>query len=89
MSLAAVPRGRLPSCYDGASNNSSRVLVLDACRPVALPNMRVVAARLGGLVQRRGFASTARRLDSYGFVGLGQMVSISMSCLNINMAEQC
>ncbi|PNY27166.1 3-hydroxyisobutyrate dehydrogenase [Tolypocladium capitatum] len=35
--------------------------------------MRVVAARLGGFVQRRGFAATARRLDSYGFVGLGQM----------------
>ncbi|KND92052.1 putative 3-hydroxyisobutyrate dehydrogenase, mitochondrial [Tolypocladium ophioglossoides CBS 100239] len=35
--------------------------------------MRAVAARLGGFVPRRGFASSARRLDSYGFVGLGQM----------------
>ncbi|GAB0132436.1 hypothetical protein EsDP_00000873 [Epichloe bromicola] len=35
--------------------------------------MRVVTARLGGLVQTRGFASTARRLDKYAFVGLGQM----------------
>ncbi|KAF6834558.1 3-hydroxyisobutyrate dehydrogenase [Colletotrichum plurivorum] len=26
------------------------------------------------LVQRRGFATTPRRLDSYGFIGLGQMV---------------
>ncbi|OLN87384.1 putative 3-hydroxyisobutyrate dehydrogenase, mitochondrial 2 [Colletotrichum chlorophyti] len=25
------------------------------------------------LVQRRGFATTSRRLDSYGFIGLGQM----------------
>ncbi|KPM45373.1 hypothetical protein AK830_g1151 [Neonectria ditissima] len=30
-------------------------------------------ARLGSLVLRRGFASTARRLDNYAFVGLGQM----------------
>ncbi|KAH7134330.1 NAD binding domain of 6-phosphogluconate dehydrogenase-domain-containing protein [Dactylonectria macrodidyma] len=29
--------------------------------------------RLGSLVLRRGFASTARRLDNYAFVGLGQM----------------
>ncbi|EFY97405.1 hypothetical protein MHUMG1_03860 [Metarhizium humberi] len=35
--------------------------------------MRLVGARLGGLVQRRGFASTAGRLDHYAFVGLGQM----------------
>lgn len=38
--------------------------------------MRLVGARLGGLVQRRGFASTAGRLDHYAFVGLGQMVSL-------------
>ncbi|KAI5463494.1 NAD binding domain of 6-phosphogluconate dehydrogenase-domain-containing protein [Mariannaea sp. PMI_226] len=30
-------------------------------------------ARLGSMVLRRGFASTARRLDNYAFVGLGQM----------------
>lgn len=35
--------------------------------------MRVVTTRLGGAVQRRGFASTARRLDNYAFIGLGQM----------------
>ncbi|UNI13247.1 3-hydroxyisobutyrate dehydrogenase [Purpureocillium takamizusanense] len=50
-------------CRDG-----SRVQVV-----ITQPNMRVAATRLGGLVQRRGFASTARRLDTYGFVGLGQM----------------
>lgn len=27
----------------------------------------------GSFVQRRGFACTARRLDNYGFIGLGQM----------------
>lgn len=37
------------------------------------PNMRVVTTHLGGLVQTRGFASTARRLNNYAFVGLGQM----------------
>ncbi|KAH7150467.1 NAD binding domain of 6-phosphogluconate dehydrogenase-domain-containing protein [Dactylonectria estremocensis] len=31
------------------------------------------STRLGSLVLRRGFASTARRLDNYAFVGLGQM----------------
>ncbi|KAL6694123.1 NAD binding domain of 6-phosphogluconate dehydrogenase domain-containing protein [Trichoderma pleuroticola] len=35
--------------------------------------MRVAATRLGSLVQRRGFASTSRRLDNYAFIGLGQM----------------
>ncbi|KAK1993640.1 3-hydroxyisobutyrate dehydrogenase [Colletotrichum falcatum] len=29
--------------------------------------------RTARLVQRRGFATTARRLESYGFIGLGQM----------------
>lgn len=37
--------------------------------------------RVGGLVQRRGFASTARRLDHYAFVGLGQMVSEGLAIL--------
>jgi hypothetical protein len=32
------------------------------------------STRLGSLVLRRGFASSARRLDNYGFIGLGQMV---------------
>ncbi|KAJ3518737.1 hypothetical protein NM208_g14404 [Fusarium decemcellulare] len=31
------------------------------------------STRLGSLVLRRGFASSARRLDNYAFVGLGQM----------------
>ncbi|KAF7559629.1 hypothetical protein G7046_g4518 [Stylonectria norvegica] len=31
------------------------------------------STRLGSLVLRRGFASSASRLDRYGFVGLGQM----------------
>ncbi|PHH80358.1 hypothetical protein CDD80_1803 [Ophiocordyceps camponoti-rufipedis] len=35
--------------------------------------MRLACLRLAASVQRRGFASTARRLDSYAFVGLGQM----------------
>lgn len=36
--------------------------------------MRVAATRLAGaFVQRRGFACSARRLDNYAFVGLGQM----------------
>ncbi|PQK08328.1 hypothetical protein BB8028_0001g04050 [Beauveria bassiana] len=36
--------------------------------------MRLAAAQmLRGVVQRRGFATTARRLDSYAFIGLGQM----------------
>ncbi|KAK5988077.1 putative 3-hydroxyisobutyrate dehydrogenase [Cladobotryum mycophilum] len=35
--------------------------------------MRVAATRLGSLVQRRGFASSQRRLDNYAFIGLGQM----------------
>ncbi|KHN93765.1 3-hydroxyacid dehydrogenase/reductase [Metarhizium album ARSEF 1941] len=38
--------------------------------------MRLVAARLAGLAQRRGFASTPRRQDHYAFVGLGQMVGL-------------
>jgi hypothetical protein len=32
--------------------------------------------RLGSFVLRRGFASSARRLDNYGFIGLGQMVCV-------------
>lgn len=37
--------------------------------------MRTVAAQmLRGAAQRRGFATTPRRLDNYAFVGLGQMV---------------
>ncbi|TQW00492.1 hypothetical protein V2A60_001571 [Cordyceps javanica] len=36
--------------------------------------MRLVAAQmLRGAAQRRGFATTPRRLDNYAFVGLGQM----------------
>lgn len=36
--------------------------------------MRVAATRLAaGFTQRRGFACSARRLDNYAFVGLGQM----------------
>ncbi|OAA49034.1 3-hydroxyacid dehydrogenase/reductase [Beauveria brongniartii RCEF 3172] len=36
--------------------------------------MRLAAAQmLRGAVQRRGFATTARRLDNYAFIGLGQM----------------
>ncbi|KAI6778482.1 3-hydroxyisobutyrate dehydrogenase-like protein [Emericellopsis cladophorae] len=36
--------------------------------------MRVLAAAVSrSFVQRRGFASTTRRLDNYAFVGLGQM----------------
>ncbi|KAK2675712.1 hypothetical protein RAB80_007897 [Fusarium oxysporum f. sp. vasinfectum] len=31
------------------------------------------STRLGSLMLRRGFASSARRLDNYGFIGLGQM----------------
>lgn len=41
--------------------------------------MRVAVTRLGGLVQRRGFASTSRRLDNYAFIGLGQMVSFLLN----------
>lgn len=35
----------------------------------------VVAQIVRGAAQRRGFATTPRRLDNYAFVGLGQMVS--------------
>jgi hypothetical protein len=34
------------------------------------------STRLGSLMLRRGFASSARRLDNYSFIGLGQMVCI-------------
>ena len=46
---------------------------------VSSPSMsRVVGSKLwraAAPAQRRGFASTTRRLDTYGFIGLGQMVS--------------
>lgn len=39
------------------------------------PSVRAAArAGLRRLARPRGFASSARRLDSYAFVGLGQMV---------------
>merc|ERR1712000_161115 len=44
------------------------------CSPSVVITMRVFAAAVSrSFVQRRGFASTARRLDNYAFVGLGQM----------------
>lgn len=42
-------------------------------------------ARLGSLVLRRGFASTATRLDNYAFVGLGQMVGFLFTRAKVAM----
>lgn len=50
-------------------------------RPVVGTRMRSAL-----LMSRRGFASSARRLDKYGFIGLGQMVSVAV--FNLHLASQ-
>lgn len=48
-----------------ATSIMSRIAVPRLLRAASIP------------AQRRGFASTARRLDTYGFIGLGQMVRLT------------
>lgn len=62
------------ACRHSSSRAITLGLSLCTCLFHSLPTMRVLAARLGGFVQKRGFASTSSRLDNYAFVGLGQMV---------------
>lgn len=58
-----------------SDTNSHLVLCDVVLRSLCLPVIMRPCSRLGSHVLRRGFASSARRLDNYAFVGLGQMVS--------------